>query len=130
MKHRIRFLFASAYLARAACVGVAEVGVAGFGVVGAVLVMFERDGFPRLKENCNECHHREQTGGGLDLTRLPDMLRGGDEQGAAVVPGNYEQGSLTRVLQRTADYFMPEDRLASVMPNSTLALPASAMPAP
>lgn len=73
-------------------------------------VSFERDVFPLLEKRCNECHHSEEAGGGLDLTRLSTMLRGGDDLGAAVVPGHPDKSPLIQVLKPGGDYFMPKDR--------------------
>ncbi len=51
-------------------------------------VSFEREVLPLLEHRCNECHHPEDSQGGLDLTRVATILRGGDDDGPAAIPGN------------------------------------------
>ena len=46
-------------------------------VAEAERVSFESEVVPLLEKRCNECHHPEQTGGGLDLTRLSTNVRSG-----------------------------------------------------
>jgi hypothetical protein len=41
-------------------------------------VSFERAVLPLLEKHCYECHHPHKTNGGLDLTQLSTMLRGGE----------------------------------------------------
>lgn len=71
-------------------------------------VSFEREVLPLLERRCNQCHHPEKQGGGLDLTRMETMRRGGDELGAAIVPGKPDQSPLIRTLTGAAEPKMPE----------------------
>ena len=71
-------------------------------------VSFEREVLPLLEKRCSQCHHPEKQRGGLDLTRLETMLRGGDELGAAVVPGKPNESPLIQTLTGAAEPSMPE----------------------
>ena len=81
----------------------------GFAVLGLLLaicsvlpaaepVSFERDVLPLLERRCNKCHHQEEQSGGLDLTRLQTIRRGGDQLGPAIVPGPPDNSHLIQVL--------------------------------
>lgn len=97
------------------------VGLLLFGSIAAANpVSYERDVLPILETRCNECHHPEETRGGLDLTRLPTMLRGGDELGPALVPGKPGESPLLQTALHELEPHMPkkEDRI----PESELAV--------
>ncbi|TWU40585.1 PSD1 and planctomycete cytochrome C domain-containing protein [Novipirellula artificiosorum] len=72
-------------------------------------VSFDRDVLPLLERRCNKCHHDEEQSGGLDLTRLATMHRGGDELGAAIVPGEPDKSPLVQVLTGAKEPAMPEN---------------------
>lgn len=72
-------------------------------------VSFEREVLPLLERRCNKCHHDDEQSGGLDLTRLETMLRGGDELGAAIVPGQPDESPLIQVLTGVREPAMPEN---------------------
>jgi hypothetical protein len=71
-------------------------------------VSFDREVRPLLEMRCNECHHPEKQRGGLDLTRIETMRRGGDELGAAIVPGKPDESPLIQVLIGAKEPKMPE----------------------
>ena len=71
-------------------------------------VSYEREVVPLLEQRCNKCHHPEEQRGGLDLTRLDTMLRGGDDLGAAIVPGKAEKSPLIQVLTGEIEPEMPK----------------------
>ncbi len=73
------------------------------------VVSFDRDVMPLLERRCNQCHHGEQQSGGLDLTRLATIRRGGDELGAAVIPGDPDASPLIGVLTGDLEPAMPEE---------------------
>ena len=73
-------------------------------------VSFEREVLPLLEKYCNECHHPHETSGGLDLTQLSTMLRGGDDLGPAIVPSKPGESPLIHVLHEGGEYCMPKDR--------------------
>ncbi|MCP4512370.1 MAG: hypothetical protein GY826_38905 [Fuerstiella sp.] len=83
--------------------------VPGYAYPQAERVSFERNVYPLLEKRCNECHNAEKAGGGLDLTRLPTMLRGGDDLGPAIIPDKPDESPLIKVLHKGGDYFMPKD---------------------
>lgn len=83
--------------------------VPGHACAQAEKVSFDRDVYPLLEKRCNSCHHAEEASGGLDLTRLSTMLRGGDDLGSAIVPGKPDESPLIKVLHEGGDYFMPKD---------------------
>ncbi len=57
---------------------------------------------PILEERCNSCHHEGKSKGGLRLDRLAGLLKGG-ASGAAIEPGNPQQGLLMKYLQLDPD---------------------------
>lgn len=93
--------------------------VAAVGVTAAP-VSFEREIQPLLERRCNECHHPEDARGGLDLTRLSTMLRGGDELGASVVPAKPAVSPLIQVLIGEQEPAMPKK--ADSLPNAEIDL--------
>lgn len=72
-------------------------------------VSFEREVLPLLEKRCNKCHQPDEAQSGLDLTRVDTIQRGGDELGAAIVPGNPESSPLIRVLTGKAEPTMPSE---------------------
>lgn len=74
----------------------------------AAPVSFERDVLPILEHRCNECHHPEEMRGGLDLTRLSTILRGGDEEGPAVVAEKPEESPMILMLTGEMKPRMPK----------------------
>ena len=78
-------------------------------VQAAEPVSFERDVLPLLERRCNKCHHEDEQSGGLDLTRLETMRRGGDELGSAILPGKPDQSPLIQVLTGLKEPAMPEN---------------------
>lgn len=83
-------------------------------------VSFEREVLPLLEQRCNKCHHEDEQSGGLDLTRLETMRRGGDELGAAIVPGKPDESSLIQVLTGVKEPSMPEN--GDPLPTAEIAL--------
>ena len=88
------------------CIGLLLVATT---VLAAEPTSFERDVLPLLERRCNKCHHEDEQSGGLDLTRLETMRRGGDELGAAIVPGKPDQSPLIQVLTGVKEPTMPEN---------------------
>ena len=72
-------------------------------------VSFEREVLPLLEKRCNQCHHPEKQRGGLDLTRIETMRRGGDELGATIIPGKPDESPLIRTLTGAVEPTMPEN---------------------
>ena len=75
-------------------------GAAAFGITGSIAsgddtAMFEKTIRPMLVEHCAECHGTDQKKlrGGLVLTDVASILRGGDS-GPALVPGHPEESPL------------------------------------
>jgi len=71
-------------------------------------VSFEREVMPLLEQRCNKCHYPEEQRGGLDLTRISTMMRGGDDLGAALVPGKPEESPIIQVLTGAKKPEMPK----------------------
>ena len=57
---------------------------------------------PILEERCNSCHHEGKSKGGLRLDNLAALLKGG-ASGAAITPGNPQDGLLMKYLQLDPD---------------------------
>ncbi|WP_075086605.1 c-type cytochrome domain-containing protein [Verrucomicrobium spinosum] len=49
---------------------------------------------PLLQQHCLDCHGPEKQRGGLRLDGRDKALRGGDEHGAAILPGNGQESPL------------------------------------
>jgi hypothetical protein len=77
-------------------------------LVAAEPVSFEREVLPLLERRCNKCHHDEEPSGGLDLTRIETIRRGGDDLGSAIVPGKPDESPLIQVLTGLKEPAMPE----------------------
>lgn len=75
----------------------------------AAEVSFEREVLPLLEKRCNQCHHPEKQRGGLDLTRIETMRRGGDELGVAIIPGKPDESPLIQTLTGAVEPKMPEE---------------------
>ena len=74
----------------------------------AAPVSFEREVMPLLEKRCNKCHYPEEQRGGLDLTRIATMLRGGDDLGPAIVPLKPDESPLIQVLTGAKKPEMPK----------------------
>ncbi|MCA9174385.1 MAG: PSD1 domain-containing protein [Planctomycetales bacterium] len=100
--------------------------VAAFSLASAAVaeaeetVSFERHVLPLLDRRCNRCHHRDEPRGGLDLSRLETILRGGDELGPAAIPGKPSESPLIKVLDGTKEPAMPEG--GEPLPDAEIAL--------
>ncbi|MCB1235071.1 MAG: PSD1 domain-containing protein, partial [Verrucomicrobiae bacterium] len=80
----------------------------GVPAAAAEPVSFDRDVLPLLEKRCNQCHRPEKQRGGLDLTRIETMRRGGDELGAAIVAGKPDESPLIQVLTGAIEPKMPD----------------------
>ena len=77
-------------------------------------VDFFRDIQPLIEAKCIECHRGAKAKGELRLDALADALKGGESDGAALVPGKPKESALlTRILSHDEDDMMPPkgDRL-------------------
>jgi hypothetical protein len=75
-------------------------------------ILFESDVRPLLEKHCLKCHQPSKAKGGLDVTRMPLILRGGDN-GAAVVPGKPADSLL---VQRVEKGEMPPPKAGKLDP--------------
>lgn len=63
---------------------------------------------PMLQQHCLDCHGQEKQRGGLRLDGRDSALRGGDEHGAAILPGKGEESPLYHLASgRDPDLKMP-----------------------
>jgi mono/diheme cytochrome c family protein len=70
---------------------------------------FESRVRPVLAEKCADCHSERRRRGGLRVTSLQDLLRGGSS-GPAIVPGDPDNSLLVRVVRHEIeDLEMPQD---------------------
>ena len=68
-------------------------------LLGAPVILFEKDIRPILKAHCFDCHGEgEKFKGGLDLRFRRLMLKGSDE-GPVIVPGKPERSSLVKMVE-------------------------------
>lgn len=84
-------------------------GVAkSYATVPAGGVDYHRDVQPILEAKCYDCHQGGKAKGELWLDSLAGVLKGGEEEGPAVVPGKPEESSLLhRVTTEDEDLVMP-----------------------
>jgi uncharacterized membrane protein len=74
------------------------------------LAFFRTSVRPILADHCLRCHNprRAKRAGGLDLTSMASILKGGDTGGPAVVPGQpHESFLMTAVRHEEPDFEMP-----------------------
>ncbi len=57
-------------------------------------ISYTGDVRPILQEHCLGCHQPAKTEGGLDLTTVAGMLRGGESEEPAIVPGKADESPL------------------------------------
>ncbi len=69
---------------------------------------FEREVMPLLEKRCNKCHYPQEQRGGLDLTRLDTMRRGGDDLGPGFIAGKPDESPLIQVLTGAKEPTMPK----------------------
>ncbi len=76
----------------------------------AIAVDFERDVRPIFEQHCYECHSGDEPESGLRLDIRSEALKGGDQQGPDIVPGNSRASPLVQVLTtENRDQRMPPD---------------------
>ena len=72
---------------------------------------FEKKIRPLLEANCYECHGFNERKGGLQLNSRSDLLRGGDSDEPAIVPGVPDKSLLIKAIRHTdPDLQMPPKR--------------------
>jgi len=81
-------------------------------------IHFARDIAPVLADHCLECHGTQQSSGGLQLSDIKALLKGGNS-GLAVMPGKPDESLLIKKLKGTAGERMPFKRAA--LPAETIA---------
>jgi len=74
---------------------------------GADRVSFARDVWPVLKANCVSCHRPAKLKGGLDLTSMAAMIKGG-ENGPVVHPGTAADSPLLTAISGDTPEMPPE----------------------
>ncbi len=72
--------------------------------------LFENEVRPTLVAHCIKCHGAKKQEGGLKLTSLADVLRGGDS-GPAVVPGNPEESLIIEAMRYEGLEMPPDSQL-------------------
>jgi WD40 repeat protein len=60
----------------------------------AAKVSYHRDIRPILQANCQGCHQPAKAGGSLDMTAMKSLLKGGESEMPAVVPGKPDESYL------------------------------------
>lgn len=61
-------------------------------------VSYYREVRPILQANCQGCHQPAKAKGGFVMTDFKHLLKGGDDEGAAVVAGHAEKSSLLKMI--------------------------------
>lgn len=70
---------------------------------------FQRNVFPLLQSKCWGCHGEDKQNieGGLDISSLANLLKGGESGGASVIPGKPDESPLFLAVTRTGKMKMP-----------------------
>src|SRR5215831_2860969 len=61
-------------------------------------VSYYREVRPILQANCQGCHQPAKSKGGYVMTEFKQLLAGGDNEGAAIVPGHPEKSALLKMI--------------------------------
>jgi WD40 repeat protein len=74
-------------------------------------VSYYRDVRPILQANCQGCHQPAKSKGGYVMTEFKRLLSGGDNEGAAVVPGHTDQSAILKmVTPKDGEVRMPKGK--------------------
>ena len=61
-------------------------------------ISYYRDVRPILQANCQGCHQPAKAKGGYVMTEFKRLLAGGDNEGAAVIPGHTDKSSILKMI--------------------------------
>ena len=120
MQHRLLTLFMVLQFGAVPNIAEAQGQTTQTGIAQEQPVSFEHEVLPLLEKRCNKCHHADESQGGLDLSRVETIQRGGDELGAAIVSGKPELSPLIQVLTGQAERAMPSE--GAPLPEAEIAL--------
>src|SRR5688572_12717924 len=70
------------------------------------VVSYARHVRPFLEKNCAPCHYGTQSQGGLSLSSVSRILKGGNK-GPAIIPGKASESRLILLLEHKAEPKMP-----------------------
>lgn len=77
----------------------------------AANVSYYRDVRPILQANCQGCHQPAKAKGGFVMTEFKRLLAGGDNEGAAVVPGHSDKSAILQmVTPKDGEVRMPKGK--------------------
>src|SRR5437588_7944351 len=72
-------------------------------------VSYYRQIRPILQANCQGCHQPAKNKGGYVMTEFKRLLAGGDNEGAAIVPGHSDKSSILKMITpQDGEARMPE----------------------
>lgn len=75
-----------------------------------VKVSYHRDVRPIFQEHCHGCHQPAKQGGDYVMTSFEQLVKGGESEAAAIVPGHPEKSYLMDQIKRSGDEAaMPKD---------------------
>src|SRR5438045_6793391 len=69
-----------------------------FGAKQSAKVSYYREVRPILQANCQGCHQPAKNKGGYIMTDFKRLLAGGDNEGAAVVPGHADKSAILKMV--------------------------------
>lgn len=74
-------------------------------------VSYARDVLPILREHCHGCHQPAISKGEFEMTRFEGLLKGGESEDAAVVPGKPDESSLlSMITPEDGEAEMPKEK--------------------
>lgn len=77
-------------------------------LVAAKQIVFSRDIWPILEDQCVDCHSDEDADGGYDVTTRANLLKRGEKGGAGVVPGDPDNSALIHYIRGIMQPQMPK----------------------
>src|SRR6266853_3541131 len=87
---------------------VVEIKVREIDPAQAAKVSYARQIKPILVDNCLECHSTEDHKGGLDITSVANLIKGGKKASPAVLPGDPDKSALIEYLRGLREPQMPK----------------------
>lgn len=85
-------------------------------------VSYWKDVRPIFQAHCTGCHQPAKAKGGYVMTEFAALVKGGEDEGAAIVPGHPEDSSLVQNITPDADGHADMPKKADPLPEPEIAL--------
>src|SRR5438105_15461746 len=87
---------------------IVEIKIRPLDATEAAKVSYARQIKPILVDNCLECHSTEDHKGGLDVTSVANLTKGGKKAAPSLVPGEPDKSALIEYLRGLREPQMPK----------------------